>query len=173
MPLWLFVIIVILWLALLPTAYAGLIGAPYAPTRRPVVKKAFQKFNVGEDDVVVDLGSGDGSILLEATARGAKALGYELSPIMWLVSKFRGANVKYANFYKQTLPEDTTVVFAFLMPKIMPRIVKYLRKQKLPHGKLFMAYTFPLPQDITPLTIIRENKCGPIYVYDLKELTTV
>ena len=171
MPLWLFVIVVALWLALIPTAYAGLIGAPYAPTRLPVVVQAFKKLGIGTDDTVVDLGAGDGKILLEAKRRGARVVGYELSPIMWLVSRLRGVPVRYANFYKQQLPEKTTVVFAFLMPKTMKRIRRYLAEQHLPQAKYLLAYTFPLPQEVHPMTIIREDKCGPIYVYDLQELT--
>ena len=33
---------------------------------------------VGPGHVVLDLGSGDGALLLEAAARGARAVGYEL-----------------------------------------------------------------------------------------------
>jgi len=34
---------------------------------------------VGPGHVVLDLGSGDGALLLEAAARGARAVGYELN----------------------------------------------------------------------------------------------
>src|SRR5690349_1638306 len=74
---------------LIPTAYAGYIGAPYAPTFMAVVKKAFDQLHIDDDDVLVDLGAGDGRIMLEAAKRGAGTLGYELSPIMWFVAWVR------------------------------------------------------------------------------------
>ena len=173
MPLSVFIIIVIVWLALIPSAYAGLIGAPYLPTRRPVIRQAFKQLGIGEGDTVVDLGAGDGTVLVAARQAGARAFGYELSPIMWLVSwaRLRGG-VFFANFYKKQLPEETTVVFTFLMPRTMKRAQRYLASQHLPKGKYLLSYTFPLPQEVPPLNIIRDKQCGPIYVYDLQELNS-
>jgi len=159
---------------LIPTAYAGSIGAPYAPTRRKIVRKAFKELELGSEDTLVDLGVGDGSILLDAQARGATALGFELSPIMWAVAKIRTMGKKrislhYGNFYKQKFPE-ATVLFAFLMPDNMARVKKFLSQQSMPRGKFFLSYAFPF-KDEPPLTIIRAKKCSPIYVYDLQQLT--
>lgn len=170
----------VLWLIfgglvlLIPTAYAGMIGAPYAPTRLAVVKKAFDRLGLGAGDRLVDLGAGDGKIVLEAARRGATAVGWELSPILWLVAKVRtwrqrGAMIRYGNFYKQPLGE-ATVVFAFLMPNNMPRVRAYVAGQRVPHGRYFLAYAFPLA-DEPPLQVVREKNCAPLYVYDLQELT--
>jgi hypothetical protein len=161
---------------LIPTAYAGKIGAPYAPTRMRVVRKAFDELEIGNNDVVVDLGVGDGSIVIEAARRGAKAYGYELSPIMWAVAWVRTWFVKgkrptiyFGNFYKKK-PEDATVIFAFLMPDNMPRVKQYLRSISFPNGSFMLAYAFPF-KDEEPLTVIREDKCAPLYVYDLQKIS--
>lgn len=160
---------------LLPTAYAGFIGAPYAPTRAIVVKKAFAFMNIGVKDVVVDLGVGDGKILLASAGRGARAWGYELSPILWLIAWLRSlpwrgrVKVKYGNFYRHSLA-DATIVFAFLMPDKMPRLKAWLKNQSIPNGRFFAAYLFPF-KDLSPLHVVREPKVGAIYIYDLKELT--
>jgi len=172
--MWPLIIIVIVLIFLIPTAYAGVIGAPYAPTRLPVIKKALQVLDIGEGDVLIDLGSGDGKVLLAAARKGAQAIGYELSPIMWLISWFRTrreprAKVRYGNFYKQSF-HDATVIFAFLMPEKMTRLAQLLKQQDIPRAEYLLSYVFPL-KDIPPITIIREDKCGPIYVYDLAELT--
>lgn len=159
---------------LVPTAYAGWIGAPYAPTRRPVIDKAFETIGVGKDDVLVDLGAGDGKILLAAAKRGARAYGFELSPIMWLVVWLRAlgnkkVGIKFGNFYHRDIP-DATLVFSFLMPESMARVKKYLAGQRISRGKYLLAYMFPL-SDTAPQQIIKAPKCGPIYIYALKELT--
>lgn len=158
-------------LLLLPTAYAAKIGAPWAPTRLLVVRKAFTEMNIGSGDVVVDLGAGDGKILLEAIRRGAKAIGYELSPIMWAVARLRGAKVFLRNFYTQFLPVNTTIIFAFLLPATMPRLKDFLLKQRLPQAKYLLVYAFPF-KDVDPVTIVQAKNCAPLYVYDAKALTS-
>lgn len=170
---WVTILILVGVALLIPTAYAAKIGAPYAPTRLKVVRKAFKQFGVGSDDVLVDLGVGDGSILREAASLGAKAYGYELSPIMWAIAwlrllRYKQAKVYYANFYKKDLT-DATVIFSFLMPNNMPRVKSYLLKQALPNTRYFMSYAFPLPDD-EPLTVVREDKCAPLYIYDMQAL---
>lgn len=163
---------------MIPTAYAGKIGAPYAPTRLPVVKKAFDWAGIGASDTLIDLGTGDGKILLEAARRGASAIGYELSPILWVVAWLRilhargrdRARVKFANFYKQTLPPQTNRIFAFLMPHNMARVAAFLKEQKLPDKTLVFAYAFPFAE-VEPLTVIRAKNCAPLYIYELHVIT--
>lgn len=171
---WSLILILVGVALLLPTAYAGLIGAPYAPTRRLVVKKAFDELGIGSDDVLVDLGAGDGKIVFESSNRGARSYGYELSPIMWGIAWVRSlfhkdASIVFGNFYNRKI-EDATIVFAFLMPDNMPRVKKWLARQSVPRGRYLLAYMFPF-QDEPPLRIVRAKDCGPIYIYDLREMT--
>lgn len=179
-------VLILLGVALLiPTAYAGLIGAPYAPTRRAVVRKAFDAINLGAGDTVVDLGAGDGFIVCEAARRGANAIGYELSPIMWAVAWFRikllpltkgesrakrGVGVYFGNFYKQDI-SGATIIFVFLMPQNMLRLKKYLATQSLPHAKYLLSYSFPLP-NVKPQQTITVPQKGTIYVYNVREVTS-
>ena len=161
-------------LLLIPTAYAAKIGAPYVPTFTRTIKQAFDFINLNSTDTLVDLGAGDGKVVLLAARRGATAKGYELSPIMWLIAWLRTlfiphARVVYGNFYKQQLAE-ATVVFVFLMPQNMERLRRYLSQQAIPNGKYLLSYTFPFKSAL-PLKTIRVPKCGPLYIYDLRKLT--
>ncbi len=58
--------------------------APYVPTPINVVKKMLKLAEVGPDDVVYDLGCGDGRILFTAVEEFdvKKAVGYDLNPTM-------------------------------------------------------------------------------------------
>ncbi len=53
---------------------------PYVPTPRPVVAAMLDMAEVGPDDYLIDLGSGDGRIAIMAAQRGARALGVDLDP---------------------------------------------------------------------------------------------
>ncbi len=159
---------------LIPTAYAGFIGAPWAPTRMSVVKKAFDDIGISNKDIVVDLGAGDGSIVREAAYRGARTVGYELSPIMWAVAwvrtfRFKKSRMVYGNFFKKTLPEDATLVFLFLMPKHMDTVGKFLAKQPIGEKTLVLSYAFAF-RDIHSLNTYRQEKCAPLYLYELSAL---
>ncbi|MEX0649737.1 MAG: hypothetical protein WD200_01960 [Candidatus Andersenbacteria bacterium] len=171
---WFLLLVAGVLVLLIPTAYAGKIGAPYAPTRRASIRKTFEQLQIDADDVVVDLGAGDGSVVIEAARKGAQAYGYELSPIMFCIAWSRSlfqerARIRFGNFYKQSI-SDATVVFVFLLPQNMPRLKAYLATQSIPAGRYCIAYAFPF-QDMPALTTIREKRVLPMYVYDLQELT--
>ena len=52
----------------------------WVPSPRSVVEKMLTMAQVTEKDTVVDLGSGDGRIVIAAARRGARALGIEYNP---------------------------------------------------------------------------------------------
>jgi len=162
---------------LIPTAYAGYIGAPYAPTRRRAITKAFELLDIGVGDFVVDLGAGDGKVLLVANERGAQGLGYELSPILWAVAFVRllgkrRLKLLWRNFFKATLPEETTHVFMFLMPEHMGQLHVFLTKQHLPQLKFVLSYSFPIP-DVPALQVVQTDRAGRIFVYSAGDFAEI
>jgi SAM-dependent methyltransferase len=55
--------------------------APYVPTPQDVVERMLELANVGKDDVVYDLGSGDGRLVITAAKKyGAKGVGIDIDP---------------------------------------------------------------------------------------------
>lgn len=94
-------------------------GAPYVPSIPRDVRLAFTKlYKLGAHDVLVDIGSGDGIVLREARRRGARAVGYEINPLLALIARVwswrdAGVTVRWANFWKHSLPDDVTVVYVF------------------------------------------------------------
>ena len=61
---------------------SAILTIPYVPTRQDVVSDSLWLANVGKDDVIYDLGSGDGRIVIASVRdRGArKAIGIEIDP---------------------------------------------------------------------------------------------
>jgi len=175
------ILIIVGVILLLPTAYAAKIGAPYAPTFSAAIKNGLDYLQLDKNDVLIDLGAGDGKILLAAQERDAKAIGYELSPIMWFITwlrlvftkgRLRGvksAHIYLRNFYKQSLSPETTVIFAFLMPENMTKVRQYLAQQKLPNLRAIMIYAFPF-KDIQPIKTIHTPKCARVFIYDPKDI---
>jgi len=56
--------------------------APFVPTPMPVVERMLELAKVSKDDVVFDLGSGDGRMVIAAAQRyGARGVGVEINPV--------------------------------------------------------------------------------------------
>ena len=73
-------------LALVSTYLPTLWGAPWAPTPLHRVDRMLRLAGVQPGETVVDLGSGDGRIVIRAARRfGARAVGVEIDPLRCLV----------------------------------------------------------------------------------------
>ena len=68
--------------------WTDLKGAPYVATPRQTVRQMLELAEVGSQDVVYDLGSGDGRVLwLAAQEFGARAVGVEIDPFRYAWTK--------------------------------------------------------------------------------------
>jgi hypothetical protein len=98
------------------------IGAPYVPSQRKYVRRAFEHLGLGAKDVLVDIGSGDGVVLRIAASYGAKAVGYEINPVLVVLTRLlslrnRRVVVKLQNTWTTTLPDDVTIIYAFAVQR--------------------------------------------------------
>lgn len=149
-------------------SFVVLRGAPYVPTRRKQIDQAFDElYKVGRGDVVVDIGSGDGALLRAAVRRGAKAIGYELNPLLVLITKLVSRQeafnmtVVWADFWRKTLPPETTLVYTFLEKRDIARMELYLIRQGKERATPlhFISYGFELP-NTKPI-----KRVGPMFLY--------
>jgi ribosomal protein L11 methylase PrmA len=126
-------------------------GAPYVPSHRKFVRMAFSDlYKVTKKDVLIDIGSGDGIILRIAAAQGAKAIGYEINPILVVISKLlaRGnprISTKLADFWLTELPQDTTIVYAFAVTRDIEKIAKKMQKTANSTGHQVWLMTYGAP----------------------------
>ena len=97
----------------------------WVPTCQELVDKMLDMAKVTPQDYVIDLGSGDGRLVITAAKRGARALGIEYNPDMVALSNRNAAKegvVDKAQFIKADIFESdfsqATVITMFLMPEI-------------------------------------------------------
>lgn len=142
--------------ALAPTAARGpaLAGAGadliWVPTPERAVVRMLELAGVGPDDLVVDLGSGDGRIpIAAARLHGARGLGIELDP--GLVGRARALAARAGvddrvRFVEGDLFEadlaGATVVTLYLLPDLNLRLRP--RLLALPPGTRILAHAFDL-----------------------------
>lgn len=160
------VVMVLLLIFLLP----GLTGAPYVPTLKASIEKALTKlYPVGEKDLLIDLGAGDGVVLYTATKHGAKALGLEINPILTLIAKWRfrrnkKITMRCRNFYHYSFPKETTVVYAFAVSIHIEKIRHKIEREATRLGKpiYFISNAFDL-KNLKP-----EKQLDSFYLYKIE-----
>lgn len=115
------------------------LDVPYEPSPEEVVEEMIELAGVTDDDVVFDLGCGDGRIVLAAARKtGCRAIGIDLDPRRIKESRenaLREGLAGKVSFYEQNLFDSdlskATVVMLFLYPdvnlKLRPKLLNELK----------------------------------------------
>jgi SAM-dependent methyltransferase len=118
-----------------PQAWAWDDGTvPYVQTPMEIVERMLRMAEVGRDDYIIDLGSGDGRIVIEAAKRGARGLGVDLDPALVKHATENAqragvadrANFQVRDIFETDLSKASVVAF-YLLPdfnaKLMPKLL--------------------------------------------------
>jgi len=126
--------------------------APYVPTPQPVVRNMLQIAEISSNDIVYDLGCGDGRIIFTAVEifNAKKAVGFEINPYMieGIEKKIieKGLQDKIFIFRKNFMDVDlseASVVTLYLTSsgnmKLKPKL-----EVELKSGSRVISYDFPI-----------------------------
>ncbi|MFX1603510.1 MAG: SAM-dependent methyltransferase [Promethearchaeota archaeon] len=126
------------------------IGAAWIPTPTETGRKILELAKVREDDVLVDLGSGDGRIIIMAAEDyGATAIGIEADPlrVLWSRRAIRRRSLEnkvhviQGNFFNQDL-SSATVVFVYQCEGVNRRLKDKLASELKP-GTRIVSFSHP------------------------------
>lgn len=136
----------IVWL-LLPILSGG---GPYIPSQMDRVAEMIRVAKLTSTDVAIDLGSGDGRIVIAAARAGARGIGYEIHlGLVWLsrLNALRAGVAPRTAFLCRSMWKadlsTVTVVFLYQIPYAMRSIGEKLRKE-LPPGARIVSNAFLL-----------------------------
>ena len=123
----------------------------FTPTRHNIADAMLQLAGVSKDDVVYDLGSGDGRIpIIAAQKYGASGVGIEIDPNLVATAWQIANEAEVANrvrFIAGDLFEadlsKATVITTYLSPSIMKLLMPRLRALK--PGTRIVSHQFPMP----------------------------
>jgi Mycolic acid cyclopropane synthetase len=142
------------------------VGAPYVPTLTPQVRTALELADLQPGDTLLELGCGDGKVLIAAAQQGVMVVGYELNPILVVVAWLRTRRYRkqvqiiWGNFWTKPWPQ-AEAIFVFLLPKYMEKLHKKVVQYNTHNVKL-VSFAFTIP-DIRPVT----ERDG-VYLYSYK-----
>ncbi|MBD3156284.1 hypothetical protein GF369_00490 [Candidatus Peregrinibacteria bacterium] len=170
--------VVIFIILVVPTIIALISGAPFVPTPMHVGKKMLQLGKVKKGETVVDIGCGDGRLVyLAAHKYGARAIGYELSPIVYILAKIRQclwrskATITFGDFRMHDLSQVDCIV-TYMLPDTLKKFVPKFEKELKP-GARIVSYAFHIgdwkPTHVEP-ACAREHR-SKIWVYEIGKQT--
>lgn len=147
----------------------------YYATTQDVVEEMLRLARVGKNDVVCDLGCGDGRFVITAAKKyGCRGVGYEIDP-EW-VRKARTlaqkeqvdrlVEIREADIFTADL-KNVTVVTLFLLPELNDRLIPQL--EQLPPGARIISHEFEIPSLVPDRKLAyqsrQDNSEHLLYVY--------
>ena len=143
--------------------------SPWWRTSKRIARIQSKLAKIGKDDVVYDLGSGDGTMLITAAKEfGATGVGVEIDLLRYWYSKlairFGGLTRKIKiirnNFFAIDV-SPATVVIMYLIPKTLNRLKPKLLKELKP-GTRIVTYVYKID-----LPLIAQDDEHEVYVYEV------
>ena len=148
-------------------------GAPFLPTPITLLETMLALADIQSDELVYDLGCGDGRLLIEANLTyKAQAVGIEISTIFCWIARIK------ANFYQAVITviqddlmefdfSNADVIFCYLMPEQLKQLKK--KFSLLKKGCRIISLRFEVP-GWKPLCHVSRNdriQQPPIFKYQL------
>jgi 16S rRNA A1518/A1519 N6-dimethyltransferase RsmA/KsgA/DIM1 with predicted DNA glycosylase/AP lyase activity len=150
------------------------IRVPFIPSPYRVVREALNIAKINGDDVLYDLGAGDGRVVLEAARLGAYGVAVEIDPALASLIRIRSEELGLSNritaieddFFNVYLG-DATIIYQYLYPSISEELKhKYVKELRI--GTRIIAYNLPI-SGWTPIIIRRlideYGRISTIYLY--------
>lgn len=140
-----------------PAAAAPALDVPYVPTPQQVVDRMLQLAKVGKNDILYDLGCGDGRIVVTAAkAHGARGTGIDIDPERIAEAKENArkagvsdkVNFRVANLFETDL-SPASVVTLYLLPTINTKLRPRLWQQ-LKVGSRVVSHAFDMGPEWPP-----------------------
>lgn len=140
-------------------------GAPFQPTSKKELQNIIKIAKAKKTDKIVDLGSGNGTIIIEFAKKGIKSYGYEINPILvwWSKRKIKKlglqnlAFVYKKNFWNIDLSEFD-IIISFQIIYVMKKLYNKIKKEGKNKVKI-ISNTWKI-KNKKPI-----KKIGHIYLY--------
>ncbi|MCL4375026.1 class I SAM-dependent methyltransferase [Patescibacteria group bacterium] len=153
--------------------YSSLMGAPYVPTKQKEIEAILTYAKLKPGQLFIELGSGDGRVVRTAVKQyQVRGVGIDINPLLNLwagfLAKRQGVNRPLLHFISKNIfaydYRGADVVYLFLMPKLLKRLLPKLRRE-LPKHALVVSHGFALADWKPQLHHTIKHEPFPTYFY--------
>lgn len=144
------IIIIALSLLILSFLLPVLFGPPYVPTLRLNIKAALDLLDLKPGQTLIDLGSGDGRVLIAAAKRGLYAVGIEMSLLLVIVSYIRTrpyrkqVRIIWGNYFYTHWPQADGI-FSFMIQYQMRKLDERIERWRADKPVKVASFAFQIP----------------------------
>ena len=146
--IFLWVLIGIVFLFLLSSAYAGFVFAPWLPTRRKDIERLKKLADLKPGQIFYDLGCGTSQVVMEMSkVKGSKAKGVELVLPLFLYCQLKKiiskaqAKFYWKNLFKMDI-SDADVIYLFGTPRTLQGKIQKKIWAECKAGTKVFSYAF-------------------------------
>ncbi|HSX31784.1 MAG TPA: hypothetical protein VLF43_00850 [Candidatus Saccharimonadales bacterium] len=137
-------------LMLLLVAFTVFYGPPYVPTLNQQKNAALDLLDLKPGQTMLELGSGDGRVLLAAAQQGLNAVGIELSPMLAFISWYRTRKYRKqvriicGNYFRVQWP-PAEGIFTFMIGHQMAKLDTRIEQWRAGTSVRLASNTFTIP----------------------------
>lgn len=142
-------------------------GAPFEASKKKSIKEIIKLSKVKPGEKVIELGSGDGRIVIELAKKQAIVEGFEINPFLVLLSRRKikkaglesKAKIYWKSFWRANLSKyDIIILFQF--KTIMKRLEKKIKKEAKKNVKI-ISNTWKFP------SLKLKKQIGDVRLYEI------
>jgi predicted RNA methylase len=145
--------------------------SPWAPWWRTNKKTALaicKLAEINKNDVVYDLGCGDGEVLIQSARLGARGVGIEIDPLRVNIARLRiiknrlgkKIEIKRENFFQEDV-SSASIIIVYLVPNTLEKLIPKFKKE-LKKGTKIVSFRYEMK-----LPLIEVDKKNKLYLYSI------
>lgn len=144
--------------------------SPWWKTYKKTGRAAIKLAGIKSNDVVYELGSGDGEfLLLVAEETRAKCVGIEIDPLRHIIASARVKKsrlnhkilLKKKSFFDENI-SNASVVYVYLIPRVLKKLTPKFKRELKP-GTRVVSFVYP----IKDLKLVKEDKPHKLFLYKI------
>lgn len=143
-------LLLVLLAAVMLFGFVVFFGPPYLPTLRGNMDTALDMLELNPGETMLELGSGDGRVLVAAARRGAQVVGIELNPLLVIISWLRTrryrkqVRIVWGSYFSVKWPA-ADAIFTFMLPRQMIQLDRHIENWRGKKSVRLASYGFEIP----------------------------
>ena len=154
--------------------FSSIFHVPYVNSSDQAIHDALKLAGLQKDETLLDLGCGSGDALVVAARDfGAKAVGYEISPLPYLIARIKTLRYPKIKVYCRDLRkanEDikkADVIYLYLLNSVLDKIEDQIFSTVRPDTKIVsLAFKFPVHKPLKTVSTKNLGRMTDISLYE-------